>query len=193
MNVYDFDNTIYDGESTFDFFGFCVKNDITMLKFVLPVIVTLIQYKLCRINEKELERRCEKYMVCFLSKIENPKKLIKDFWDKNEGKIKKFYLMQKREDDVIISASCDILLKEICARVGIKNLLASEIDFENNRVKSLCYGQNKVKIFKNRYPDMVIDEFYTDSKNDLPMARISKKAFYVKKNKVKEWVINNDA
>lgn len=187
MNVYDFDNTIYDGESTFDFFSYCVRKQKALIKYLPPVVQTLIQYKMCMISIGTLEARCEKYMVDFLSRIENPKQLIVDFWDKNEHKIKSFYMKQKREDDVVISASCDILLKEICQRLGIKNLIASEIDFDNMRVKNLCYGENKVKIFKSRYPDAEIDEFYTDSKNDLPMANIAKKAYFVKGNKIIPW------
>ena len=57
MNVYDFDNTIYDGESTFDFYAFCVRKDISMLKSAFVVVKTLIEYKLCRIDEKTLIKR----------------------------------------------------------------------------------------------------------------------------------------
>lgn len=187
MNVYDFDNTIYDGESTFDFFFYCVKKHKAVIKYLFPVVKTLIQYKMCMITADALEARCEKYMVDFLLKIKNPKQLIVEFWDKNEHKIKSFYMKQKQEDDVVISASCDILLKEICKRLEIKNLIASEIDFDKMKVKKLCYGENKVKIFNDRYPDAEIDEFYTDSKNDLPMAKIAKKAYFVKGNKITEW------
>lgn len=187
MNVYDFDNTIYDGESTFDFFFYCVKKQKSVIKYLFPVVRTLLQYKMCMISIEALETRCEKYMVDFLSRIKNPKQLIVEFWDKNEHKIKSFYFEQKRDDDVIISASCDVLLKEICKRLDIKNLIASEIDFDKMKVKNLCYGENKVRIFNKLYPDAVIDEFYTDSKNDLPMAKIAKKAFFVKGRRITQW------
>ncbi len=188
MNVYDFDNTIYDGESTFDFFAFCLRRDITLLKFMFPVVKTLIQYKMCRISLERLKELCEKYMAEFLLHIDDHKKLIAEFWDRNQHKIKDFYKKQKREDDVVISASCDILLKEICQRLSIKNLIASEIDFKNLKVKNLCYGENKVSIFYEKFPGAVIDEFYSDSKNDLPMAKLAKKAYYVKKNKIGDWI-----
>ena len=38
MNVYDFDNTIYDGESAVDFFMFCLGKDIKLIK-LLPLLV----------------------------------------------------------------------------------------------------------------------------------------------------------
>ena len=187
MNVYDFDNTIYDGESTFDFFVFCLKKDLRCIKYVFPVVKTLVLYKLCKITIEDLERKSEKYMADFMLHINNPMKLIKEFWDKNEHKIKDFYIKQKQADDVIISASCEEFLQEICNRLNIKNLIASKIDFKTGKVKYICYSENKVSLFKQFYPDSQIDEFYSDSKNDLPMMKLAKKAYFVKNNKITEF------
>ena len=46
MNAYDFDNTIYDGESIFDFFIFSLKKDIWLIRFLPIVLFRLIEYKL---------------------------------------------------------------------------------------------------------------------------------------------------
>ena len=187
MRVYDFDNTIYDGESTIDFFLFYLKKNISCIKFVWPVIKTLFEYKLCKITAQELERRGEKYMGEFMKMIKDPHKEICEFWDKNQHKIKSFYKNQQCLDDLIISASCEDFLKEICNRLNIKNLIASKLDFKNGKVEYMCYGEKKAELFKKFFPDTEIDEFYTDSKNDLPMIKISKKAFLVKGNKIKKW------
>ena len=40
---------------------------------------------------------------------------------------------------------------------------------------------SKVKAFKERYPNAVVEEFYTDSYNDKPLMEISKKTYLVKK------------
>ena len=45
---------------------------------------------------------------------------------------------------------------------------------------------NKVALFKEKYGDCEIENFYTDSKNDLPMIKISKNAFLVKDDKIKK-------
>lgn len=188
MNVYDFDNTIYKGESTLDFFFFCQKRHFSVIKYILPVIKTLILYKACKITTDELYLLCEKYMKDFLTHIKNPKKYVKEFWDKNECKIKSFYLKQQKEDDVIISASCSILLEEICARLKIKHLICTTVDLENNKIINMCHGENKVNLFKKNFPNTEIDCFYTDSLNDLPMIKFSKKAYIVKGNKISEFV-----
>ena len=184
MNVYDFDNTIYDGESGFDFFIFCLKRDIRLATFVFPVIKTLAAYKLCKISSAELQRRADRYMMKFLSYLDDPKDCIKRFWDKNEHKIKDFYMKQKRPDDVIISASLEDFLAEICTRLEIKNLIATTADYDSGKIIKMCHSKNKVELFRKIYTDAVIDEFYTDSKNDMPMMEIAKKAYFVKKNKI---------
>ena len=47
INVYDFDKTIYDGDSTIDFWIFCLKRNKTILlnipKIVLTYILSIIE------------------------------------------------------------------------------------------------------------------------------------------------------
>ena len=120
----------------------------------------------------------------FLYCLDNPKDYIKQFWDKYEYKIKDFYIKQKRPDDVIISAGLEDFLEEICKRLDIKNLIATTADYEKKKITRICHSKNKVEIFRQIYGDAIIDEFYTDSKNDMPMVEIANKAYFVKKNKI---------
>lgn len=187
MNVYDFDNTIYDGESSFDFFIYCLKRKPSIARFLLPTIVTLIEYKLCIISTDGLTSKCEKYMDGFLSRLDSPEKTVKEFWDCHEHKIKAFYKKMQKPDDVIISASNDFFLEEICKRLGIKNLIASRVDLNKRKVVYLCHNEAKVRLFKERFPNDTVDNFYTDSMNDLPMIKLSEKAFIVHGDKIKEY------
>lgn len=185
LNVYDFDNTIYDGESVFDFFVFCLKKKISLVKFLPLMVGTLARYKLCRISEEELIRRAEKYMESFFSGFPDVNLLIKEFWDKNIGKIKPFYRERHRGDDVVISASWNLLIAEACKRLGIREYIASEIDSNSFKIKFLCYRENKVRIFCEKYGEKTVESFYSDSKNDLPMMRFAKEAYLVKGNRIK--------
>ena len=45
MNVFDFDNTIYDGESVIDFFMYYCKKDKSLLKYIPTVMNALVKYK----------------------------------------------------------------------------------------------------------------------------------------------------
>ncbi len=184
MNVYDFDNTIYQGESTFDFYLFTVKRQPELISYFFVVIKTLIKYKLCLLDKEEFIRLAEKYAADYLSKLKDRDETVRAFWNKNECKIKSFYLKQKRADDVIISATPDFLLRELFSRLDIQNYIATKIHLESGKIIEACFQSNKVTLFKEKFPDASIDAFYTDSKNDLPIMCLAKKAYMVKGNRV---------
>ena len=193
MNVYDFDNTIYDGESVIDFFFFCLKKKPALAKLLPAVVSTWVKYKLCVVSLEELTVRAEKYACRFLREAGELRAGVREFWDTHERKIKPFYKNLQREDDLVLSASCDFLLDEICRRIGIKNCIASSIDTETGKINFICYHRNKVALFRQSYPDAVVDNFYTDSKNDLPMMRLARNAYLVKGNKITKMQLKEGA
>lgn len=184
MNVYDFDNTIYKGETVLDFYKFYLKKDISLLKYIPLIFSVLLRYKMRRISLEELEKKASIYSEKNISHIF--KFSAKEFWDKHESKIKDFYLKQQRADDVVVSASFSFLLDEICRRLGIRYCLCSELEPESGKIKRICYRDSKPEIFKENFPNAEIDNFYTDSLNDLPMIMLAKKAYLVKGEKLTE-------
>lgn len=180
MNVYDFDNTIYDGESVFDFYLFSVRRQPSLIRYLFVVLGTLIRYKLCCINAEEFEQIAKKHAKSYLLRVRDMDGLIREFWDQNEHKIKPFYKTVMRDDDVIISASVDVLLKELFSRIGVKHYITSKVDKTSGEVLEICYRKNKVSLFQREFPDAQIDNFYTDSKNDAAMMQLAKKTYLVK-------------
>ena len=84
---------------------------------------------------------------------------------------------------MILTASFDLTVGEACRRLGVRNLVASEVDVGTMKVTYLNFSTNKAKRFRELYgPDVVIDEFYTDSKFDQPMIDMARHAFMVKGN-----------
>ena len=109
---------------------------------------------------------------------------VKEFWDTiGLNNIYSWYYEKKKSDDVIISASPRWLLTyPICIKLGVRNLICSEMDKKNGDYYGLnCYGEEKVNRFYKEYPNGIIDEFYSDSYSDKPLAKIAKKSFLVKK------------
>ena len=183
MNVYDFDNTIYDGDSTADFYLFCLKKHPSIIKFLPSLLIAVIKFYILKRGSKTDMKQT---MYRFLTKI-NPDEDIKDFWKSRQKNIKSWYLKQQREDDVIISASAEFLLKPICDALNIKRLIASNVDKNTGKYTGVnCHGREKVRLFREKYKSE-IDEFYSDNKSDAPLAEISKKAYLVKKNKISAW------
>ena len=185
MNVYDFDNTIYNGESSVHFFFFCIKHKFALIRFIPLIITKLVKYKLCLISEEELTKYVEKYASDFFFHFKNLDELVSDFWDKHMKNIKDFYLKQKQPDDVILSASFSFLLEDVASRLGVNNLACSVLDKETKKITRLCYKENKVEIFRSLYPKCDEITFYTDSMNDKAMIDFAKHAYFVKGNEIK--------
>ena len=105
--------------------------------------------------------------------------------------VEKWYLDMKRDDDVIISASPEFLVKVCCERLGIKHVMASRVDPKTGKYDGLnCYGEEKPKRFDERFGSekrAEIENFYSDSYSDAPMAAIAKQAYLVKKHIPTEW------
>jgi len=184
LNVYDFDNTIYDGETVIDFFFFCMKKTPSMVRFIPAVMSTWAKYKLCVVTMAELEDQAEKYLRIFLDKIGDLSAAVNAFWDAHQHKIKPFYAETRRKDDVIISGSCDFLLDEICRRIEITHCICSSIDLQTGKLRRICYREKKPELFRAVYPNAEIENFYSDSWNDLPMMRLAQNAYIVKGDKI---------
>ena len=183
INGYDFDKTIYDGDSTLDFYLYCLKHQFSLIRFLPIQFYGFLVYKL-KIKRKEYFK--EKFYT-FLKGIKHIDVVVNNFWDENESKIKNWYLDQKKESDVIISASPEFLLSEICKRLKIESLLASKVDKNTGKLLSNnCYGNEKVKRFKEAYPKAKLHSFYSDSYSDMPIINLAKKGYIVKKNDIKE-------
>ena len=70
MKVFDFDNTIYNGESSFDFALFMVKKKKSLLKYLPHLLYFLILYKLCLLSPDDFVKRLEKFMNVFIENKE---------------------------------------------------------------------------------------------------------------------------
>lgn len=185
MRVFDFDNTIYDGESAAHIFLYFLKKDFKgVLKFVPKFIEGCIKYKRHIITIDEVKSDYASYIKEYFKRIDNIEEDFEKFWDIHEKNIKPFYVKIQKEDDVILSASPYCLLNVMTKRLGIKNVISSELDATTGEIGEICYHENKVKMFKAVYGDAEIDEFYTDSISDKPIMDISKTVFLVKGEKI---------
>ncbi len=183
MKVFDFDNTIYDGESCFDFFLFCLKRKKSLCVHLPVVMYNLIRYKLGKIGIEAVYAFCDKMMGVFFENSAHADRLLNEFWSENRFKLKNEIISLIDSDDAIISAAPRFLLEKIADELKAKTLICTET--KEDHVIFLCYGKNKVKAFSERFKDCVIDEFYTDSINDVPMMKMAEHAYMVKGKEIK--------
>lgn len=184
MNVYDFDKTIFYPDSSYCFYIYCLKKYPFKVLGTLPhVIPYLIKYKTGKCTAGPLKEQ----VFSFLSEIEDIDKELKYFWEINIGRIENWYLNQKKEDDLIISASPEFLLKPVAEELGFK-LIATPMDKRNGKLYGAnCHDYEKVRRFYEVYPDGHSDSFFSDSLSDTPMAEISDKAYLVNRGKLSDW------
>ena len=183
MNVYDFDKTIFYKDCSTEFIKFLYfKKPYLFLKYGFKTFIAALEFFVFKVGRKEDAK--EVFFEVF--KHFNKEEVIKEFWDKNEKGIKPFYLKQRKDDDLIISASPTFLIEPICKRLNI-NYLASPINLDTLKYEgNNCYGEEKVIEYRKHFNEE-IDEFYSDSLSDTPLANIAKKAYLVKGDKIEKW------
>ncbi len=184
MNVFDFDKTIYDGDSTKDFFFYCVGKYPAVAATLPSVALHGIMWGLHIIGKEEFKANLYK----FLEKIPDIDAELEEFWDQHIANVKKFYLDMQKEDDVIISASPYFLLLPAINRLGIKHLMASPVNKKTGALEGKnCHGEEKVRRYKEKFPHAQIGEFYSDSYSDTPLAKLAFDAILVKGSQLKPW------
>jgi len=185
IKVFDFDNTIYRGESSVDLALFMIKNNKKILLYLPSIFVNMIKYKLCLVKKEKLIKKINNFMSAIIFDRKELLELVERFWSKKIHKLDRKMLKRINRDDVIITAGPDFLIHGIKKLLNTNNIISSEIDEAKNKMKYFNFGDNKVKRYKELYGDKRISCLFTDSYNDRALMDISDKVFIVKKGRLK--------
>lgn len=176
MNIYDFDHTIYDGDSSLDFARFCIKRHWLLCFFVPLQTAFIIGIKLKLLSVK----RGKELFFAFLRFYPVSSNEIATFWRTHKQKITLWYLKLQRLDDLIISASPEFLLKPFVEGELNKKVIATQIDIHSGKIYGdNCKGEEKVSMLYKFYSNPHIENFYSDSLSDTPLANLAQHAFLV--------------
>lgn len=187
MNIYDFDGTLYSGDSTVDFMKYSFKKHPGLIRF-LPAMgwAALRHYGL-----KSIDKTAMKEVFYSIFTAYDAEALLEEFWDIHEKNIFPWYPgRQQRDDDILISASPEFLLHPICRRLGIRHMMASRVDSKTGKYTGLnCHGKEKPIRLKDQMGITHCDNFYSDSYSDQPLAEIADNAFIVEKDgSITPWI-----
>ncbi len=185
MNVYDFDGTIYPTDCSIDFFLWCLKGHPKLWFTYFPkTIRNLVLRKMGKMTEATMQRE----FFGYLTLVDDFDEQIERYWDKNEKRIASWYLAQKRPDDLIISASPNCIIEPIANRLGVR-FMATDFDREYGVfLNKMKYAKEKARyIIDQGFP--MIENFYSDSLADTPLALLAEKAHLVthKASTVIDW------
>ena len=182
FDLYDFDGTIYDGDSGVDIILFAIKKKPYLVFYLLTVLGSVLLYFLKLRTKEQMKSKIFKIFTYF----DDINSFIDDFWKKHERKLKKFWLEKKNHSkDIIISASCRIWLEPIANKYKVYDLFATEMDIKTGKIiGDNCHGKEKVNLFYKKYPKGIMSKMYTDSVNDLPLIEEAKDGYLVKRNKI---------
>ena len=198
LSVYDFDKTIYNGETLNDFYRFYL---IKKPWKIYTVIFQLWYFFFFLFKIINLEKLKENFLR-FLNG-ENTgelKKLIREFWEKKESKInlwvKDEILKNKKETEILvaISASPTFLIIDRLRLMGFDVVIGTDFLFESTKFHSHitsknCKNYEKVKRLDKWAEDNNIQydivNFYSDSIADKPLFDLAEHKYWIKKGILK--------
>ncbi len=179
MIVYDFDNTIYKGDSGVDLIKYSFKKKpflviISLLKSFFVFIKYI--FGMCTFEE------FKSTVFSFLYKIKDLDIYIEDFVEAHIYKIKTWY--KNTPKDIVISASYDLWIEKFCKYLNIRNVIATTYNRNTGKIDGTnCRGEEKVNRYKKCYK-VIPKESYGDSPTDKSIIEYATCGFVVKGNKI---------
>ena len=182
INLYDFDKTIYDGDSTADFMKYILKKHPSTIRFMPRMGIAALKYALKIIDKTKMK---EEFYSIF-SSIDDIDKLLEEFWKTHENKIKDFYLEKDHSNDIIISASPEFLLKPMTDKLKVKDMMASKVNKKTGKYEGInCHDVEKVRRLNEKYSNYKVMESFSDSiTSDKPILELAENAYQVKGKKL---------
>lgn len=189
MNVYDFDKTIFRGDSTRRFLLYLLRRRPSLLRYVPGFLGNAALFLTGR-REKQAFK--ERMFRAFFGHTPDLDGYLADFWAKEHTRVYSWYAKTRRDDDLVISASPEELVRPCCERLGIHRVMGSPVELATGRYTGAnCHGEEKVRRFQAAFPGETVEDFYSDSHSDDPMARVAKRAFLVKGETLVPWTWEN--
>ena len=198
LSVYDFDKTIYNGETLNDFYRFYLIKKPWKIYTVIFQLWYFLLYVLKIINLEKLKENFLRFLDG--ENTGELKKLIREFWEKTESKInlwvKDEILKNKKETEILvaISASPTFLIIDRLRLMGFDVVIGTDFLFESTKFHSHitsknCKNYEKVKRLDKWAEDNNIQydivNFYSDSIADKPLFDLSENKYWIKKGILK--------
>lgn len=185
MQVFDFDNTLYYGESAVDFAVWMIRHNRRILLWLPRIFWNLLKYKLCLVDRESIEQPVNEFLRLLIRDEAELRRTVARFWETHRRFLNQRVIAKIRPGDVIITAGPSFLLEPIHAELKGVRMICSEVDLQRRRVVYINMHDNKARRFREEFGQAPIARFYTDSFNDRAMMEIAERVYLVKRSRIK--------
>ena len=198
LAIYDFDGTIYKGDSAVDFWFFMLSKKPVSILYV-PYQLFILFLNIFGISSME---KVKETFFLPVNKLDpnDLDILVKEFWQNNIYKINDWFYDKSLEEKghmykvVCISASPDFLLDKIATSLGFDKLICTRFERtgfrQSNKIIGLnCRGNEKVSRLKEwlteeQILNFKIERFYSDSFSDRPLFNLAIDKYLIKNGRI---------
>ena len=180
IDVYDFDGTIYDGDSTADFVRFCLPRHPELIGGLPRLALAALRLAVKNYNLTQFKT------VLFgeMSKRFSLEQEAEAFWqsEKTRARLGKWFFETPRDLPIVIaSASPEFELKHAAQLLGVENLIGTQCDMVTGALTGKnCKGAQKIERIREAFGEFEVRAMYTDdAKADGPLLSIARERYIV--------------
>lgn len=178
IDVYDFDGTIYDGDSTFDFVLFCLRRHPAIALSLPALSVSAAKLAAKKIGLTEFKSALFGLMARRFSLTEEARLFWQD--EKTKKKLGAWFYERPRDLPIVIaSASPEFELRYAADILGVKNLIGTRCDDATGQlIGKNCKGAEKISRIREDMGEYTVRAMYTDdTKADGPLLEIAEEKY----------------
>lgn len=185
IDVYDFDGTIYDGDSTFDFVRFALRRHPGMLAGAPHLAAAAAKLALGKIGLTQFKSALFSEMAKRFSLEEEAER----FWQEpaTQKKLGAWFQLTPRDLPIVIaSASPEFELTHAAKLLGVERLIGTRCDAQTGQlIGKNCKGAEKILRIQQVVGEFEVRAMYTDdAKADGPLLAIAKEKYIVTHGKM---------
>jgi len=194
--IYDFDGTLYNGDSLVDFWKYTMKRNPSILLFLPYQLIYVILWKLGILSTE----RAKEVFLCFLNLFSEDKLAlwVLRFWkEKGQQRIFSWVHEALKQDraaglwPICISASPDFLLSPFLASLGFEHWICTQFERaagrRNRILGSNCKGEQKLhRLIEWQKQHSIVSNIHkvvSDSADDLSVFAIARARYRIIKGK----------
>ena len=180
IDVYDFDGTLYDGDSTADYVLFCLRRHPSLVLVLPRVIAAAARLAIRRIGLTEFKSA----LFGAMSRRIDLEAEAERFWRdaRTRKKLGAWFNGTPRDLPIVLaSASPEFELRHAAAILGVGTLIGTRCEQGTGRlIGRNCKGEEKISRIREAVGEFTVRAMYTDdAKADAPLLAIAKERYLV--------------